>query len=95
MRRKSVRIVLKLFHFSLRTFPIKKLLPRFLHVKPKAKPVEISDFEQVFADEFRSTITMGLNRSIPNSTDVWWELSESRPQYRFSPSCSFENMFDH
>jgi len=30
---------------------------------------------------------MGLNRtSIPNSTDVWWEMSEHNNSYPYSPS---------
>jgi len=29
---------------------------------------------------------MGLN-GIPNSTEVWWEMSENRSAYRVTPSC--------
>lgn len=32
---------------------------------------------------------MGLNRTknIPNSTDVWWEVSEVGNKYTYTPSC--------
>ncbi len=32
---------------------------------------------------------MGLNRTktIPNSTDVWWEMSELENKYTYIPSC--------
>ena len=83
-------------------------MPRFLHVKPKAKPENIEAFRRgkesteaivgfaipiafilVFPLEYYSNISMSLNqtRSIPNSTDVWWEMSESRDGFKVSPSC--------
>ncbi|CAF3646268.1 unnamed protein product [Rotaria sordida] len=72
------------------TFTIRNLMPRFLHVRPKAKPENIEAFRRVFPTEYYANITMGLNqtRSIPNSTEVWWEMSENRVGYRVSPSCS-------
>ena len=90
-----------------RKFTIANLMPRFLHVKPKAKPEEIDAFKKgistisdedlvhmisfrlVFPLEYYSNITMGLNatRSIPNSTQAWWEVSESRTNFKVSPSC--------
>ncbi|CAF4702929.1 unnamed protein product [Rotaria sp. Silwood1] len=71
-------------------FTIRNLMPRFLHVKPKAKPEDIDSFKKVFSTEYYANITMGLNRtrSIPNSTEVWWEMSENRTLYTVSPSCS-------
>ncbi|CAF3346333.1 unnamed protein product [Rotaria sp. Silwood1] len=53
-------------------FTIRNLMPRFLHVKPKAKPEDIDSFKKVFSTEYYANITMGLNRtrSIPNSTEV-------------------------
>ena len=32
---------------------------------------------------------MGLNQtqSIPNSTDVWWEMTANRSKFKFNPSC--------
>ncbi|CAF1290006.1 unnamed protein product [Adineta steineri] len=74
-------------------FTIQNLIPRFLHVKPKAKPEEIPAFKNVFSSEYYADVTMGLNRtkSIPNSTEVWWEMSENRTRYKVSPSCLFPN----
>jgi len=68
-------------------------MPRFLHVKPKAKPEEIGPFNKVFRNEYHSNITMGLNRtkSIPNSTEVtevWWDMSENRNGFRVTPTCA-------
>jgi hypothetical protein len=69
-------------------------MPRFLHVKPQAKPEEIDAFKN--SNSFFSIfliiyakITMGLNRTktIPNSTDVWWEMSEYGNKYTYQPSC--------
>lgn len=91
-----------------REFTIQKLLPRFLHVKPKAKPSNIVPFEKsiflfndyivpctnllsciVFLADYYGNITMGLNRitSVPNSTNVWWKMSENRTGYKFKPLC--------
>ncbi len=33
---------------------------------------------------------MGLNRSIPNSTEVWWEMSENRLAYNVLPACKLK-----
>jgi len=43
----------------------------------------------VFPYDFYANITMGLNRTktIPNSTDVWWEMSELENKYTYIPSC--------
>ena len=45
----------------------------------------------VFPRDYYASITMGLNRtkSIPNSTDVWWEMSEQKntSDYDYRPSC--------
>jgi hypothetical protein len=45
----------------------------------------------VFSNGYYANITMGLNstKTIPNSTDVWWEMSEhgNTYEYRPSPSC--------
>ncbi|CAF3736399.1 unnamed protein product, partial [Adineta steineri] len=71
-------------------FTIRDLMPRFLHVKPKAKPEEISALKTIFPRDYYANITMGLNRtkSIPNSTDVWWEMSEHENKYDYRPSCA-------
>ncbi len=43
----------------------------------------------MFTNGYYANITMGLNRtSIPNSTDVWWEMSEHNNSYPYSPSPS-------
>lgn len=64
-------------------------MPRFLHVKPKAKPDEIDSFKKIFPYGYYANITMGLNqtREIPNSTDVWWKMTETRTGSHFIPSC--------
>jgi hypothetical protein len=91
--------------FFFRNFTIARLLPRFLHIKPKAKPEEIAAFQtgnefiEIFPDNsieiflvfpygYYANITMGLNRTktIPNSTDVWWEMSEQNNTYEYRPS---------
>ncbi|CAF0897645.1 unnamed protein product [Adineta ricciae] len=83
-------------------FTIANLMPRFLHVKPKANPEEIESLKNIFINEYYANITMGLNRTktIPNSTDVWWEVNENitkldestkKHQYSFIPSCSPNN----
>jgi hypothetical protein len=45
----------------------------------------------VFSNGYYANITMGLNstKTIPNSTNVWWEMSEhgNTYEYRPSPSC--------
>jgi hypothetical protein len=43
----------------------------------------------VFSRDYYANITMRLNRTktIPNSTDVWWEMSEHKNKYDFIPSC--------
>lgn len=78
-------------------------MPRFLHVKPKARPDEIVSFQNsikfflfrvkislilflVFSSEYYSNIAMRL-RAIPNSTEVWWQMSENRTGYKINPSC--------
>ena len=35
---------------------------------------------------------MGLNRtrSIPNSTEVWWEMAENRAGFRVTPLCKLK-----
>ncbi|CAF1085642.1 unnamed protein product [Adineta ricciae] len=70
-------------------FTISNLMPRFLHVKPKAKPENIESFRKVFLPEYYANITMGLNRakSIPNSTEIWWKMSENRTGFKVTPSC--------
>ncbi|CAF4033815.1 unnamed protein product, partial [Rotaria sp. Silwood2] len=91
-------------------FTIVNLLPRFLHVKPKAKPEEIFAFKNSnfilknfidylkstfcilgFLNDYYANITMGLNstKTVPNSTDVWWEMSEYGNKYSYTPSCAF------
>ncbi|CAF1201689.1 unnamed protein product [Rotaria sp. Silwood1] len=74
-------------------FTIRNLIPRFLHVRPKAKPEEIIAFKNVFVNDYYANITMGLNRTttIPNSTDVWWEMSEYGNKYTYTPSCAISN----
>ena len=92
-----------------RTFTLPNLFPRFLHVKPKAKPDEIDSFRTgillnekkqksvflfpVFPNDYYANITFNLNhstvttgaKSVPNSTDVWWELSEQGNNYTYTP----------
>lgn len=72
---------------------IPNLIPRFLHVRSKAKPDEVDAFRPIFPSEYYGSITMGLNRSksIPNSSQVWWEMWELRDNYTFIPSCSYSN----
>ncbi|CAM4812248.1 unnamed protein product [Rotaria magnacalcarata] len=72
-------------------FTIFNLIPRFLHVKPKANPEEINSFKNIFPRDYYANITMGLNRTktIPNSTDVWWEMSEHGNKYSYTPSCAY------
>ncbi len=40
---------------------------------------------------------MGLNRTktIPNSTDVWWEMSELENKYSYIPSCKKQKKVFH
>ncbi|CAF1630460.1 unnamed protein product, partial [Didymodactylos carnosus] len=68
---------------------IHKLMPRFIHVKPKAKPEEIDSFaKKVFPYNYYANITMGL-KATPNSTDVWWEMFEEpddQPPQQFNAS---------
>ncbi|CAF3272709.1 unnamed protein product, partial [Rotaria sp. Silwood2] len=73
-------------------FTINKLLPRFLHVKPKAKPRHIDPFKTIFPYEYFGNITMSLNRatSVANSTDVWWSVFENRTEFQVSPSCELK-----
>jgi hypothetical protein len=33
---------------------------------------------------------MGLNRSIPSSTEVWWQMRENRSQYNVLSSCKLK-----
>ncbi|CAF1290556.1 unnamed protein product, partial [Rotaria sordida] len=74
-------------------FTIVNLLPRFLHVRPKANPEEILAFKNIFLNDYYGNVTMGLNRTttIPNSTDVWWEMSEHGNRYNYNPSCAYPN----
>ena len=53
------------------------------------------EFHLVFPTEYYASVTMGLNRtrSVPNSTDVWWEMSENRTGFKVSSSCKLENKF--
>ncbi|CAF1213486.1 unnamed protein product [Rotaria magnacalcarata] len=73
-----------------REFTILQLMPRFLHVKPKAKPDYIKAFEKIFLWDYYANITMSLHQttSIPNSTSAWWEMSENRRANGFNASCS-------
>ncbi|CAF4296585.1 unnamed protein product [Rotaria socialis] len=73
-----------------REFTIVQLMPRFLHVKPKAKPDSIKAFEKIFLWDYYANITMSVyqTRSIPNSTSAWWEMSENRRANGFNASCS-------
>lgn len=64
-------------------------MPRLLHIKPKSKPEEIDSFRKIFPYSYYANITMGLNQSqeIPNSTEVWWKMTENRTGPQFIPSC--------
>lgn len=54
----------------------------------------MSCFYLVFESEYFADITMSLNRtrSIPNSTEVWWEMSEKRTNFRVTPSCKLKKI---
>lgn len=51
-------------------------------------PIIQFNFFLVFPYGYYANITMGLNRTktIPNSTDVWWEMSEQNNTYEYRPS---------
>lgn len=37
---------------------------------------------------------MGLNhtKTVPNSTDVWWEVSENANKYNYLPTCKIKQL---
>jgi hypothetical protein len=52
---------------------------------------DCSNHYLVFPSEYYSNIMIGLNQpSIPNSAEVWWEMTENRTDYKISPSCEFQ-----
>ena len=106
VRRQDIVLTFIDRHVSFSNFTIPNLIPRFLHIKPKAKPEEIDAFKTgqssarvqclilttrlilVLPSDYYASITMGLNRTrtVPNSTSVWWEMSEYDNKYLYTPS---------
>ncbi|CAF4903524.1 unnamed protein product, partial [Rotaria sp. Silwood1] len=75
-----------------REFKIYNLMPRFLRVKAKGKPKDIKVFNKIFPAEYYAHITMSLNetKSISNSSEVWWEMTEDRTEFKVTPSCELK-----